>query len=74
MNLIFDYEDLFYDGNNPLNYLIKKEVFTKIRNSFWELSLIDQMILKEDVILYKTIVNEKLEKTLETLKELYLNE
>lgn len=85
-NLIFDYEDKIYQNQNPLTYLIKKEVNQTLRKSFYLLNeeerfIINEVILKEKSItntailldIKETQIKEKLDLSLEILYHLFKN-
>lgn len=83
-NLIFDYQDKIYQNQNPLNFLIRKEINETLRKTFYLLDETERFIINEIILKEKSITNtallldinekeikEKLELCLEILYHLF---
>ena len=60
MNIVFDYCDLIYNNENPMNYILKKEFFHFLRKSFYMLNDTERFIIDEIIFKEKSIINTAL--------------
>lgn len=85
-NIVFDYQDQIYQNQNPLTFLIKKEINQNLRKSFYLLDEKERFIINEVILKEKSITNtallldanekeitDKLQLSLEILYHLFKN-
>ena len=56
-NLVFDYQDKIYNSQNPLTFLIIKEVNDALRKSFFLFNEKERFIINEIIIKEKSLTN-----------------
>ncbi len=54
---IFDYKDCVYNNEDPLNYLMRKELFDTIRKTYLKLTNFEQKIIEEILLKERSFTN-----------------